>query len=55
MTYRAISYKNNEPFGFDIQLSMCDYILLKRIFGDDYESYIMNYIKNIIEKYENPI
>ena len=53
MTYIGISYKDDEPFGFDIQLSRCEYISLKRIFGNDYESYIENHIKNIIEKYEH--
>lgn len=55
MTYRGISYKDDELFGFDIQLSRCEYISLKRIFGNDYESYIMNYIKYVIDKYENNI
>lgn len=55
MTYKGISYKDDEPFGFDIKLSRCEYISLKRIFGDDYESYIMNHIKNVINKYENNI
>ena len=53
MTYRGISYKDDEPFGFDIQLSSIQYISLKRIYGNDYESYIVNHIKNIIEKYEH--
>ena len=55
MTYKGISYRNNEPFGFDIKLSTCQYISLKRIYGDDYESFIINHIKNIIDKYENNI
>ena len=53
MTYRGISYKDDEPFGFDIQLSSIQYTSLKRIYGNDYESYIENHIKNIIEKYEH--
>ena len=53
MTYRGISYKDDEPSGFDIQLSSIQYISLKRIYGNDYESYIENHIKNIIEKYEH--